>query len=394
MKEKYDKGIGIAIVIFYMLFQSTGCSYFTSSAAMEVFTREEQVETFYGEGMGKVYIDDQLIQEIEYKEWKGKNKKYHSEAEAVTKREFFDQYYNEEISEEMLNGDYVTLWEEDTVDDKQCIVYLPHKNQYSIQTLSLEDEVTNNIRMGVDRILENGSFKDYVMELIDEYEKDYILSIDNDVRVNNYLTQHLTMIPKDQNKDEKIQLWIDQNTWVIVKRVIEQGNYTEEAEYKKIELNPKINENLFKVEIPENADIQYLDKKFEKLNEKITVDEAAKRLGVPVFYLEEENGIKLLEAHYIESMNQQYGRVELTYIAEDGSQFIVQNSPSSELYEKISLGYEKIKIRDIEAIYVEMDTMKCIEFIKDGTICDIYIKNSEMSKEKLIELANKLKLKS
>ena len=158
-------------------------------------------------------------------------------------------------------------------------------------------------------------------------------------------------------------------------------------------MNPKIDEEIFEVEIPTHASVVYLDNNLEKTNEEVTLEEAVKRLGVPIFYLEEKQGINLTSAKYIETISNLCERVDLTYRTRDGKEVIVQNSPSSVFYEKLDLGYEEIMIQDKEAIYREIGSMKLIEFVDKDVICDLYVKNSEMGRQELIELASKLILK-
>lgn len=393
MLKKYPGWIILGMMIIGIAFQATGCGYFTSPTAIEALTKEDQVDTFYGEGKGNIYIDNKLVQKYDFREWKGQDKDYFVRADIRTEEEFFKQYYGEEeITPSMRDGDWILMREEDTFNDSELVVYVAHKNQYSIKSMSLADEVTGNIRTGINSVLENGSLKNYVMEIITQLEGEYNFSIEDDVRVNGYLTQHIVATSKDETKSDRYEFWVDQNTWLVVKSVQTLGNYTYEEEYNKFELNPKVDDSLFIVNIPEDADIQYLDNNLEKTNQEVTLDEAVKKLGTPVFYLQDE-GFELIGSHYIESINEQYGRVELTYHTEDGSEFIVKSSPSSIVYEKLQLGYEKVMVGEIEASYIETGSAKYIEFIEDGTICDVYIKNSELSKEELIEIANRLSIK-
>lgn len=372
------------------IIHTTGCGYFISPTVMEVLNRNEQVETFYGEGIEKSYVNGELVQELVFKEWKGKNEKYHSKAQVRTEKNFFEQLSDEEITDEMLEDGFVIQTEEDTFNDTQLIAYLPYKNQYCIKDMSLAAEVTDNVRTGISKVLEEGSLKDYVMNLINTYEEEYALTIENDVRINNYLTQHITAVPKDKNKDEQYEFWVDQNSWLIVRQVERQGDLIIKSEYTKFELNPKIDESLFEVSIPEDAEIEYINDNLEKKNEKVTISEAIRCLDSPIFCLEGQSGVRLIEVHYIEAIDERYGRVELTYMTDSGDEFIIRNSPSSKLYEKLELGYEKINVRGIKGSYIETGGIKVIEFIDQNIICDVYIKNSEMSKEELIELANRL----
>ncbi|MBE6024204.1 MAG: hypothetical protein E7231_13580 [Cellulosilyticum sp.] len=391
MKDKY-KRLKNGILLIGTLLYTTGCSYFTSPTEIEMLMVEEQVETFYGEGVQRSYFDNELVQEITFKEWKGKNKKYRSEAEVLTKKEVFEQLSNEEITEEMLQGEYVLQTEQDTFNETQFIAYLPYKNYYCIKDMSFAAEVTDDIRLGMGKKLETGSLKEYVMNLINQYEKDYTLVIEDDVRMNNYITQHIIATGKDKSKNELHEFWVDQNTWLIVKEVQKQGSIINEVEYTKFELNPKLEDKIFEVNIPEGATVEYINDNLEKKNKVVSIDTAIKYLGSPIFYLREEQGIKLIETHYIESVNEQYGRVELTYTIDKGSKVVISNTLASTLYDKLDLGYERVTVRGLDAYYLETESMKVIEFIDQGMICDIYIKNSEMSREELIDLANQLEL--
>lgn len=373
--------------------QATGCNYLASPTIIEVLTEEKKVDTFYGEGIGRLYIDNKLVQDIAFKEWKGLGKNYCVHATYKTEKTFFEEYYEEEITPDMLDGDIVTISEQDVFNDSELIIYLPYKNQYCIKSMSLVDEVTGELRNGVINDLKNGSLRDYVMETVNELEENYELSIEDDQKVNGYLTQHIIAVPKNKSMNEQYELWIDQSTWMIVKEKQISGNYTYESEYTKFQLNAKVDENLFKMTIPKDAEIEYLDNNLEKTNEKVTLDEAVVKLGAPIFYLEEGEA-DLIEAHYIESVDSRYGRVELTYHTHEGNEFMVRSSPSSILYEKLNLGYEKVKIGNVEGNYVDVGSVKYVEFIVEGSICDVYSKNSNLGKEALIELARKVKIKN
>lgn len=392
LKGSLSRSICVLIAMI-IIFQATGCSYFTSPMAIEALTKDVQVDTFYGEGKGMTCINGEPIQEYDFVEWKGYNKDYCIEAEIRTKKEYFEECYDQEITGEMLDGDIVITSEKDIYNDSEIIIYEPYINQYSIKSVSFVDEVSEKDNSkNMNDILQDGSLKSYVMDMITKLEADYNLSIENDVKINGYLTQHIKAEAKEKDKKSQYDFWVDQNTWMVVKEREILGNYIIQTEYTKFELNPKVDSNLFKVDIPKDASVQYLDNNLEKTNEEVTLDEAVRKLKSPVFYLDDQS-IQSMGIHYIESIDDQYGRVEITYHTQDGNEFIVRSSPSSIIYEKLNLGYEQIDLGDIKANYIETGSSKYIEFIKDGTICDVYIKNSELTKEQLIDLANKLKEK-
>ena len=137
---------------------------------------------------------------------------------------------------------------------------------------------------------------------------------------------------------------------------------------------------------------EYIYDNLEKLNQVVTLDEAVALFGKPVFYLDKE-GLELEDLRYIELASAQYGQINLIYTTEDGNKVTVKNSLSSPLYEKLKLGYEQVRVRGVSANYIENNGRKNIEFIDDGVICSVYVENSEMSKDELIEIVNHLKIK-
>lgn len=383
----------IYLLLGGMMGSLTGCSYFRSVDVFQSLSEEKEIYTFYGEGREKSYLDNKLVQVIVFKEWKGTGKKYHSKADIEVDKDFYEQYLGEAAEEELIEGNIVRIDEEDTYNEDKFIVYEPYKNQYSIKNTSLVDEVNPSILLGINRALSVGGLKDYATSVITGLAKEYDLAIEDNVKINGRQTQHITAVSKELGEKEIQEIWIDQNTWLILKERVQQGNYTVEFEYVDFIMNPRIDEEIFEVEIPTHASVVYLDNNLEKTNEEVTLEEAVKRLGVPIFYLEEKQGINLTSAKYIETISNLCERVDLTYRTRDGKEVIVQNSPSSVFYEKLDLGYEKIMIQDKEAVYREIGSMKLIEFVDKDVICDLYVKNSEISRQELIELASKLILK-
>lgn len=391
MVKKYFKRIRIGF-IFLLVAYLTGCSYFKTVDIIDTFSEEDEIYTFYGKAKFRSYIDEKCIQDINFIEWKGTGKKYHSEAVGTMDKDFYEEYYSQSPPQDLVSGNLVKTKEEDTYDDKQLIIYLPYENKYSIKEVTLADEVSPIVLIGINQVLNAGGLKDYATARINELAKGYSLEMKDNVKVNSRLTQHITAISKMVGENEIQEVWIDQDTWLIIKERIISGNYTEEFEYLDFKFNPRVDDHLFKVDIPEGAEIIYLDSDLAKVNEEVTLEEAPIRLGKPVFYLEDED-TKLVSAKYIEHIDDDYGWIQLTYKLADGREIIVESSPYYKVYDKIQLGYERIKVQGQEALYQAQNESKCIEFVKGQTICDIYIKNSEMSKNELIQMANRLKIK-
>ncbi len=388
-KRRWNRKIAV-LMVCGLLITTSGCSLLSSEGIVEAMVQEDlEVNTFYGEAYIRQYYDEELLYTLSYKEWKGSENKYRAEYKTVV-----TDSYKAAVDNGLMKGDIESEEEIDITNGDQLIAYVPAKETYYIKPISLADEVAPAIVQGINQVLRAGSLKEYALELIDEVSKSHDVTIKDNVKCGNYTTQHIVAVPKEGKVGEAtIEAWIDQNSWMVVKTKSSAGKLITEQEYKTFTINPTIDEEKFIMVIPEGAKVVKLDENLDIVNEQVSLEEAVSKLKVPIFYIGDEKLATMKEARYIETSNQLYARVEITYVTPEGKEFIVQNMPSNKFQENLDLGLEKVKLNNIEGIYVEQAPMKIIEFNKEGTLCDIYIKNSEMSKEELVELAKALEIK-
>lgn len=390
MTKRGYKYVLCCLLVSSLLVVVSGCDIFTSDGIIETMVEgDEVISTFYGEGEINQYQDNELLCKIDYKEWKGNEDKYRIEYEYT-----MTDLYKQAVDNGLIKGEIEADKEIDVTNGNQLIAYLPGKETYYIKPVSLADKVNPTLLQGINQVLHFGSLKEYALELINEVSNSHDVTIKDNVKIGSYTTQYILAEPKLGKQGEAtVELWIDQDSWMVVKCRNTIGNLMVEREYKDFTFNPKINEEKFIMDIPEHAKVIKLDENLDIVNQEVSLKEAVSRLKVPVFYIPDEQIATMKEARYIETSNVLYARVEITYLTPEGEEFIVQNMPSSKLQENFDLNCEKVKIGDTEAIYLEQAPMKIIEFTKEGTLCDIYVKNSELSKEKLIELAKALEMK-
>ena len=388
-KRRWNRKIAV-LMVCGLLITTSGCSLLSSEGIVEAMVQEDlEVNRFYGEAYIRQYYDEELLYTLSYKEWKGSENKYRAEYKTVV-----TDSYKAAVDNGLMKGDIESEEEIDITNGDQLIAYVPAKETYYIKPISLADEVAPAIVQGINQVLRAGSLKEYALELIDEVSKSHDVTIKDNVKCGNYTTQHIVAVPKEGKVGEAtIEAWIDQNSWMVVKTKSSAGKLITEQEYKTFTINPTIDEEKFIMVIPEGAKVVKLDENLDIVNEQVSLEEAVSKLKVPIFYIGDEKLATMKEARYIETSNQLYARVEITYVTPEGKEFIVQNMPSNKFQENLDLGLEKVKLNNIEGIYVEQAPMKIIEFSKEGTLCDIYIKNSEMSKEELVELAKALEIK-
>lgn len=391
MSNKYKMILIGSVLYISIVLQMTGCKSIATSAVIDTITQEEQVETFYGESIQRTYIDEELIEEISSEEWKGRGNNYCIYSQVKTKKE----YVPEEIAGDTVEGDFVLRDEKDVINGDLLTAYLPYKNEYYTKNVTLEKEIVEEIsRMGICKALETGYLKDYVMGCISNAEQDYDLSIEDDIKVNGRLTQHVIATPKDNQRNERAEIWIDQSTWLIVKELSMQGNMLTSFEYTNFQINPIINNRRFEISIPTNAKVVQLEDGIEEINEVVTMDEATELLGVPVYCLEGTNKVEQIEIHYIKDTGVLCGRIEITYITDDGSKIVIQTFPNDIINKKVKFDYEKILINGVEANYIKTDSSQIILINSEESICNIYTQNSNMSKAEFIKLMDFLEIKN
>ncbi len=369
---------------------TSGCSFFASEGVAEAMVQgDETINTFYGEAEINQYQDGELLSKTNYKEWKGDKNKYRIEYKFT-----ITDAYKEAVDNGLIKGEIEADEEIDVTNGDQLIAYVPAKDIYYIKPVSLADEVNPTVCQGINQVLRSGSLKEYALEFINEVSSSHDVTIKDNVKIGGYTTQYVLAVPKQGKLGEAtVELWIDQDSWMVIKSKSTIGNLIVEQEYKDFTLNPRIDKEKFIMDIPKDAKVVHLDENLDIVNQEVSLKEAVDWLKVPIFYIPDEKVAKMKEARYIETSNQIYARVEITYLTPEGEEFIVQNMPSSKLQESFELNCEKIKIGDVEAIFVEQAPLKIIEFAKEGTLCDLYVKNGEISKEELVKLAEALEMK-
>ena len=105
-------------------------------STMEMLTTEEEKpNTFYGEGWQKLYIDNELMVHINFKEWKGNNRQYHNRCRVEYDKEHYENLNNTVVQSDKVQDGKVCITEEDTVTEGKYIVYWEEENTYTVKPL-------------------------------------------------------------------------------------------------------------------------------------------------------------------------------------------------------------------------------------------------------------------
>ena len=170
--------------------------------------------------------------------------------------------------------------------------------------MTLIDAAQSMMEQGINILTVDGSAKTYTMSIISKINQYYDVEIENDVKLNGVKTQHVIATPKERKSDnEKVELWIDQATWIIIKEREEVGNYMIDYEYLEYKVNPDIDENTFDTTVKEGATEGHLGPNMERVNKSITMREAPCYLEGAAYYLPQGDELALVSSKYVEYYN-------------------------------------------------------------------------------------------
>ena len=114
-----------------------------------------------------------------------------------------------------------------------------------------------------------------------------------EVELNGMEVYHLKGRPKKENSiTGEQELWIDKETWAIVKLVNNGLGHKIELEFMEFDTSPDIDESLFAQDIPEDVEITDIDETIMG-EEIVTIKEITEEMEKSSLYLPESLGYEL-----------------------------------------------------------------------------------------------------
>jgi len=95
------------------------------------------------------------------------------------------------------------------------------------------------------------------------------------------------------------EMWIDKENWLVLKTVSNTGDNKVEMEYTKIDFDSKLDDDVFTLDVPDDATVEMIDDEIET-DEDITLEEGAEKLGTTYKYMKEKDDISIDSVSYIE----------------------------------------------------------------------------------------------
>lgn len=308
----------------------------------------EEPVSYYAESMMSFSDEDPIVM----KEWRNKDNQIRTEA-----------YMNDELESIAVNdGEFI--WSYDSTTNE--VIYF-ELDQLAIDNL-------------------NQPMSEQAKMLLDIIKESHNLEIIGEEKVANRDTLHVKATPKN-DVDElmgELDVWVDKETWFLLKTVSKVDDFEVIGEYTTFELNPKLEEELFVFETPEGATVVDMDEMFKE-TKVATIEEAKAYINSPFLYVAETDSIRLKDISVTEVQDVE-NSLTLNYFKDDLPYFYLGVSPLEEA--NVPFTGEGYNIRGQEGMIDEMSTLKMLTWVEDGFGYVAIVEREDVTVEEISELLN------
>lgn len=336
-----------------LIITSVGCS---STEALtpdkivdKLLNEADKNPAYYAESKVAVYIEDKLQMSSQMKEWRDSTNT------------------NAKVEVADSTGKKSTSWKT----REKFITY--EEGAPTALEVNLEDELT-----GLDQ-------REALIKQIEQIQKTHDFQNIGTEKILGRDAHHLLAKPKQNQKSifGEMELWIDQESWITTKSIVQSGNTKSISEYTKLEISPKWPADLFQAKLPANVTIQKIDSSTNP-EKTITPEEAEKILGKKVLALPKPYQLEKVTALELKG---ELNRTEVSYMyLKDGIPALtltVFPTPGGPIVD-IDLGEEKITVRGKEGSY--MESIKNILWDENGLRYGIIITHPDLKKEEVLKM--------
>lgn len=329
-------------------------------------------------------------------------------ARALEENKKPEAYYAESKSETMQNGKKVSTsvskeWysrdglknriemQVSGVDIGSMNVYIVNDGQKTINYQQGDKTAWyfDNSRMGEAK---KQSPREELMQRLEGLQTYAELTLVGESEISGRKTYHLVAKPKEKKSvmgDQEI--WIDQETWMIMKNIFNVEDIKIEHIYTKIEFAPQFKDDVFQIKLPK--DVQLKDIGGMYANRTVTLSEARAVFGKPILHFRETSVVALAKAELTEiRIPDKSGikSVTLTYFKNNAPYITISVTPMTD-DKKINLSKNELLIRGQKGNYVDEFNVKLLgwrenglEYMLDGTYSKLDITQLQKLTEEMV----------
>lgn len=229
--------------------------------------------------------------------------------------------------------------------------------------------------------------KDQAEILFNMVKNTHDVKIDGEEKIAGRNTYKV--VAKAKNADTlmgDMEVWIDKKTWLTLKTVTNSAGSKMVTEYTKIDIDKKIDEAQFTLDIPDDVKIEEIT---AQEPEAVTLDVVKEQLG-EFLMVPEGNGVALTT---IQDMKvEERPEFSLEYQKDEQPAFSVSVFKMTGSYTEFGgVQDEKpIEVRGKQGTYMELGEFLTISWQEKGYQYNIIRENPELSKEDLVAYANQM----
>ncbi|CAH8768524.1 LolA family protein [Paenibacillus dendritiformis] len=232
--------------------------------------------------------------------------------------------------------------------------------------------------------------REQMKQMLEKLQATHDFETVGEEKVGEWNTIHFKAIAKKKDDlFQRMELWIDPKTWMMLKTVFESGPVRSESIYTKLDMSPSFDEDTFKLDIPEGISVLDLDPTMETRN--VTLAEAEAALGRP-FLQWRADGVKLMEINLYD-LQEEFDRTEisLNYWKDDQPYLTlsVSTAPPEGAGMGTEYGMEKVEVRGQTGFYD--DSLHSLWWNEDGLRYTMMPELDFMTKEQVLSIAGQLR---
>lgn len=334
-------------------------------------TENEEGTAFYMETVIDTYIDGELTEELYAKEW------------------HFPQEQGSKNRKELTRGDGTTKY---IVSDGETSLSYEEGAEEATRNEVIQIEPTNEMTQR--------------LQMLEEYQETHDIEFVGEEEVNGHNTYHLVLETRNEEAiNEDMEVWIDQESWFLMKQVQHMGDIRLEFEVLELDTNPDEDEELFALDLPEDVVIvDAADQEFDmdETVEEWSIQDVEEYFGQSVLVLnEEESNVQLSQIEHIQrSFNgTEEEEIIFTYTQNDEPWLEMkvdeaEGNQGNEPEEVEIPGRENHTIRGKEGHSTDMDTLRYITWSEDGLQYNLSSSHPEGTVEDLLYAAEQMELSS
>jgi hypothetical protein len=187
-----------------------------------------------------------------------------------------------------------------------------------------------------------------------------------------------------------LELWIDKESWIVLKMILHMGDNVTEMTYTTIDLNAKMSPDLFTVDLPEDVKVENLLDVLE--TKEISLEEVPGKIGESTVYFPETEELRISLIELYEQQGElNRSEVSIDY-TKDGLPLLTLS-----VFETVNEGIDDVKeqtveIRNQEGFYLELGDFRSVLWDENGVTYSIVLIDPNLTLEELINMSEEMEL--